>query len=393
MKKFLWFAVPLFLIASLVTFLGWKYGWFSSAMHSTYVTQSIQWIRKHTTSQPPTPPPKTLPVEQEKPALTVQVVSPTRGQWPKSVSSSGGIYAWQEAIVAAELGGLAIISLPVDVGSVVKRGQELAQLSDLTIQTNLAQQRANVVRAKTALAEASANATRARKMRTAGALSEQLVTQALWAEESAKASLAAVEAVLSAEEVRLRQTHILAVDDGVISARTATLGAVVQVGNELFRFLRQGRLEWRAELTAAQLTVVKIGQSARLTLSNGSQIEGKIRQLAPTLDPIARKGIAYVDLPSGSVARAGMFAQGEIRIGVTPATSLPQSAVLPKDGNQYLLVLGTSGDRVTLQKVSTGRRQGNRVEILEGVAEDLRVVASGGAFLSDGDLVQVSGTK
>ncbi|MEO5340778.1 MAG: efflux RND transporter periplasmic adaptor subunit [Magnetococcus sp. MYC-9] len=326
--------------------------------------------------------------------LTVQTVTPQTREWAVVEKSSGSIAPWQESIVAAEIGGLAVTELSVDVGSVVHKGQLLVRLSQDGIRANLAQQRANVARAKAALAEASANAKRARSSTGTAALTEQQSYQYLIAEESNRAALLAAEAALQAEEVRLRQTEICAVDDGIIATRTVSLGSVVQPGAELLRLLRQERLEWRAELTAAQLPLVRPGQAAQLTLADGQILRGELRMLSPTLDPTTRKAIAYVDLPANSPARAGMFAQGEIQIGHTPALVLPQTALVLRDGNSYLFeVVRTEGNEagtVEQRKVTTGRRQGEWVEIREGLAATAPVVASGGAFLKQGDRVRVT---
>ncbi|WP_130470826.1 efflux RND transporter periplasmic adaptor subunit [Candidatus Magnetaquicoccus inordinatus] len=328
------------------------------------------------------------------PVLSVRTTPPQTLPWTVSESSSGAITAWQEAVVAAEIGGLAIIELAVDVGSVVRRGQRLILLSQESVKASRNQQRANVAKAEAGRDEAQANAERARKVKDSGALSEQQITQYLLAEKSAKASLLAAEAALLAEEVRLKQTEILAADDGIITARTATLGSVVQPGVELLRLLRQNRLEWRAELTAEQMLSIQAGQKARLTLTDGQQLEGVVRLVAPTLDSSNRKAIAYIDLPKESPARAGMFAQGDIVIGQKEALTVPQSALVLRDGNHYLFVVPgkeKSGiQNVEQVKVQTGGHIGDRVELLSPLPLDARVVVSGGAFLKQGDRVQVN---
>ena len=277
----------------------------------------------------------------------------------------------------------------VDVGSVVKRGQVLARLAQDSVRASLAAQQANVARGRAALAEATANAERARRLKDSGALSEQQIQQLPVEEDSAKAGLAAAEAAQRAEEVRLRQTVIQAVDDGVISARSARLGAVVQPGSELFRLVRRGRVEWRAELTAEQLAEARVGQKARVRLSDGKSAEGTLRMLAPTLDAASRKALAYIDLAPGSGARAGMFGQGEIFLGKSAALTVPHSSVLLRDGNAYLFEVGAN-DQVELRKVQTGRHVGDAVEIVAGLAPNARVVARGAAFLNAGDRVRIA---
>jgi HlyD family secretion protein len=321
-------------------------------------------------------------------ALAVSTVQAQQTTWSQQLSVSGGVFPWQEAVIAAETSGLRVVEVAVDVGSVVRRGQLLAELARDSVDASLAQQEANLARARAAVSEAEANANRARRVKGSGAMSEQLINQYLIAEQSAKASVDAAAAALKSERVRLAQTRIVAPDDGVISSRNATLGSVVQAGNELFRMLRGNRLEWRAEVSAEQLPRVAPGQTARLHLADGAQINGRVRMLAPTLDPTTRKALIYVDLPTGSAARAGMFASGEILTGSSSANALPSSAVILRDGHSY--VFQVDAQNVVRQiKVDTGRRQGGQVEILAALPADARFVASGGAFLNDGDAVRV----
>lgn len=321
-------------------------------------------------------------------ALAVTVARLKVQDWSNSLTTSGGLYPWQEAIVASELGGLAISELPVDVGSVVRRGQVLAVLNASTVRASLAQQQAGVLRARATLAEAESQAGRAQRLKDSGALSEQQIQQTVFARQAAQAALAAAEALQHSDELRLQQTVIRAVDDGVISARQATLGAVVQPGGELFRLLRKGRIEWRAELTAEQLTLLRPGLKARLRLSDGQYVEGRLRQLSPTLDVRSRKALAYVDLVQPGAARAGMFAQGEIFLGRKEAWTVPNSALLLRDGSSYVFEVVT-GNRVEIRKVQTGRHVGEAVEILSGLAKEAQVVTRGAAFLNSGDPVQV----
>jgi HlyD family secretion protein len=185
----------------------------------------------------------------------------------------------------------------------------------------------------------------------------------------------------------------VAPDDGVISSRKATLGMVAQPGTELFRLVRQNRLEWRAELTGAQLARVHIGDDASVRLADGSTATGRVRQVAPVLDENTRIGLAYVELDKGDAsskppARAGMYGTGTITLGVRSAMTLPADAIVLRDGHEYVFVLGTD-NHVALIKVGVGRRVGNGVEINDGLSGEERVVAAGAAFLNDSDFVRV----
>jgi RND family efflux transporter MFP subunit len=321
-------------------------------------------------------------------ALTVQAISPQRSEWPLSLSAAGSVAAWQEVVIATESSGLRLTEVLASVGDRVKRGQLLARLSVDTLNAELAQAQAAVAEGEAVLAEATATAERARTLGPSGAISQQQATQWLTAERTAQARLVSLRAAVKATEVRLAQTRISAPDDGVISARWATEGAMAQPGQELFRLIRRERLEWRAEVPAADLARLKPGLAASITTPAGSRVKGTVRVVAPVVDAQTRNGLVYVDLAAGSDVRPGMFARGEFHFGAAPGLTLPQTAVLLRDGYSWVHRLG-SDNRVTLVKVVVGRRQGDRVEISSGLAADARVVASGGAFLADGDLVKV----
>lgn len=332
--------------------------------------------------------PASAPGAAAKPALTVTVTSPQPASVPLKIAANGNIAAWQEASVGTEANGLRLADVKVNVGDVVKRGQVLATFTPDTIAAELAQTRAAVAEAEATLAEASANAQRARELQATGALSAQQINQYLTAERTAQARLEAQRAATKTQQLRLAQTQVRAPDNGVISARSATVGAVLPAGQELFRLIRGGRLEWRAEVSAADLAQLSPGVAAAVTPAGGSPIVGKVRMVAPTVDPATRNGIVYVDLPQHGTARAGMFARGEFEIGQAQGLSLPQSAVLLREGFSYVLQVGPDS-KVQQLKVSTGRRWGDRIEITGGIERNARVVAAGGGFLGDGDLVRV----
>ena len=250
-----------------------------------------------------------------KPALTVTTTVAQLESWPVALAANGTISPWQEALVGAEAAGLRVTSVKVNVGDRVQRGQVLALLDASPVEADLAATRAALAEAKAAAAEAQANAVRARELQGSGAASAQQIQQYLTAEQTAQARVEAQRARLKSDKLRLSQTRLLAPDDGVISARSATVGAVTQPGQEMFRLIRGGRLEWRAEVTAGELANVAPGQIATLQAPDGSTVSGTVRMVAPTVDAATRNGLVYVDLQPGGAARAGMFSRGSLALG------------------------------------------------------------------------------
>jgi len=323
-----------------------------------------------------------------KAALTVSVTQATRSEWPLLLSANGNITAWQEAIIGAETGGQRLEEVLVNVGDRVRKGQLLARMQSQTAGAELAQTRASLQEAQASQAEASANADRARQLQSTGAMSAQQINQFLTGEQTARARVGVLEARIKADEIRMSQTRILAPDDGSISVRLATIGTVVQPGQELFRLIRRDRLEWRAEVPASDLQLLKPGMKATVFTASGTPAPGTIRMVAPTVDPQTRNGMVYVDITKAQDARAGMFARGEIQLGSSGALTLPQSAVQMRDGFHYVYRVG-SDSKIAQIKVSVGRRSGDRIEVTSGIDASQSFVASGVGFLSDGDTVRV----
>lgn len=334
-----------------------------------------------------------------KPSLTVTSTQVGQSQMSSKLIANGSIAAWQEAIIGSESNGLRIAEVLVNVGDSVNRGQVLARFASEAVNADVTQAKAGLVEAEATAVEATANADRARGLQASGAISKQQIGQYLTAEQTAKARVAAAKASLDVQLLRLKYTQVLAPDSGVISARTATVGAVVGNGAELFRMIRQGRLEWRAEVTSAELSKISQGMQALVIAPNGEQAQGKVRSLAPTVDVNNRTGLVYVDLilpkdkKQAHAFKAGMFARGEFVFGNSQALTVPQQAVVVRDGFSYVFKLN-SDQRVTQVKVQTGRRMqvngSEVVEILSGINAGTSIAASGVGFLNDGDLVKLA---
>jgi HlyD family secretion protein len=321
-----------------------------------------------------------------KPALVVNVIKPQPMSMTKKLQSNGNVVAWQEAVIGTETNGLRLNQVNVNVGDYVKRGQVLAVFSSETIAADLAVVQASVVEAEASLAEARSNAARARQIQDTGALSQQQIQQLLTGEQTAAARLQAIRAQVKVQQLRVKNTQVTAPDDGVISTRSATVGAVVGSGQELFRLIRKGRLEWRAEVPSSELTLINPGMAVELQVT-GASVQGKVRVIGPSVDAQTRNGLVYVDLPANTSVKNGMFATGNFDLGSAQVLSVPQQSLVVRDGFTYLFYL--TGDRVTAQKVKTGRREGDRIEVVEGLKPEMQIVATGAAFLNSGDLVKV----
>ncbi len=326
-----------------------------------------------------------VPVAKE--ALTITVENPKLMTVTNRASFNGSVAAWQEASVAAEVAGLRIAQVTANIGDTVRKGQLLARLDDASVRAEFAAQRAAVADAQAQLADAKANAERARQLDKTGAISAAQIEQLLTMEKTAKARLDAALARQSSDAIRLANAKVVAPEDGVITAKTAVVGAVVQPGVELFRLIRNGRIELRAEVPATELGKIKPKQEVLIDAGSGLQAKGTVRTISPTVDPQTRNAVVYVDIPAGTGLKAGMFAKGSFDLGSAQSLTLPASAVVKRDGFDSVFVL-EAGNKVKWTKVQVGNRSGDRIEV-KGLEANANVAVTGANFLNDGDLVRV----
>ena len=328
-----------------------------------------------------------------RPALSVSAITPTREALALQFPANGNIAAWDEAPIGSETMGLRLLEVRASVGDTVRRGEVLAVFASATLEAELAQAEAAVRELQAQWTEARDNAERARSLRGTDALSAAQLAQYLYAEQIALARLQGAQAKEQGVRARLAQTRVLAPDGGVISARSASVGSVPQPGQELFRLIRQGRLEWRAEVTSDEMLRIKPGTPAQLDLPGGISMTGRVRMLAPQVDPQTRNAVVHVDVPAmntpeGTRLRPGMFVRGRFLMGQTSTLVVPQSAIAMRDGFSYVFRIEPD-QRVTQLRIQTGRISADRVEILSGLKGDETLVASGAGFLNDGDQVRV----
>ena len=319
-------------------------------------------------------------------AATVRLVN-----LPRTLTASGSVSAWEEVPVGAETGGLVATNVFVDEGAYVRQGQPLVQLNDRVLRAQVGQQQAQVATARANLARDDAALARAQELKERGYLSQAGLDTALANQRSAAAALQAAEAALSESQTRLSQTVIRAPVAGRIISRSVTRGQIVQPGVELFRMVRDGRLELDAQVPESDLPLVRAGQTATVSSDEAGGVVGTVRIVTPEVDPQTRLGVARITLPGGSALRAGMFARAQIDVGAQPAFVVPSGAVVYREGKPGVYVIGANG-AVAFRAVTTGVRQGDDLAVT-GVRAGERVVVSGAGFLGDGDRVTVAAAR
>ena len=326
--------------------------------------------------------------EREVQTTTVSAVTTAVSSLPRTITASGTVSAWEEVPVGAETGGLTATIVHVDEGSYVRQGQALVQMNDVLLRAQLRQQQAAVQTAEANAARDDAALSRAQDLKERGFLSQASLDQSLANQRASAANLASARAGLSETQTRLSQAIIRAPVSGLIVSRSVTRGQIIQPGQELFRIVRDGRLELDAQVPETELAVLSAGQSVRITSSQTEPSTGTIRIVTPQVDGQTRLGIARISLDPASGLKAGMFARAEISAGEREAITVPNAAVLYRDNKAGVYVIGQN-NVATFTPVKVLLRN-DESSALEGLQAGVRVAVDGAGFLSDGDVVTIA---
>ncbi|SDG91150.1 efflux RND transporter periplasmic adaptor subunit [Propionivibrio dicarboxylicus] len=331
----------------------------------------------------------TPPSSSAEPVIPqVAIVRPKQQSWPAAVDAQGNIQPWQEIHISAEVDGLRVNSVLASLGDVVKKGQVLARLNSASVEAELDSATAQLNEAKAAQAQAASTLERATRLAPSGGISKQELTLYETQKRTADARYSAALALVKKQQLRLEQATIGAPDDGVISSRTVVEGAIVQTGNELFRMIRQGRLQWRAEVPGDLLLRVAPGQEVLVKSPLGEAIKGRVRQVSPTIDVATQKGAVFVDLPTDSNLKAGLSVSGTLNAGKRQVLALPASVIRSRNGVETVLTVNQD-NRIEIVEIKTGERRDKFVEVLSPLDEKTRVLADKIDTLTPGDSVSI----
>lgn len=331
------------------------------------------------------------------------------------VVATGTIQAVEQVYVAPLVEGLSIRSLNVDIGDKVEEGSVLVVLNDDALRLEKSQLEAALAKAEAGLAqlnaqlsEATANAEEATRVsdrnaelakngtvstaeadrvRALAAATRARVRSAEQAVAVSSADIKVAQAQIDDIDLRLTRTEVKAPVAGVISAKNAKIGAIANgSGEPLFAMIRDGAIEMKADVAEADIIKLAVGQPATITLAGGdTKVEGAIRLIAPTVDPVSRLGTVFISLKDTTKARSGMYANAVITAQEKQAVVLPQTAVTNENGKT--IVRKVDNGVVNIVPVKTGISDGKFVEVVDGLKAGEQVVARAGAYVRDGDRI------
>jgi RND family efflux transporter MFP subunit len=357
---------------------------------------------------------ETAQTGQDK-APAVSVVPAAHTTFTETILVTGSLVPRREILVAPQIEGFRIRELLVDEGDHVAKDQVLARLTDETLKAQLAQLEASLAKADASIAQAQSRITEAEATKkqadAAFARAEDLIksgttSRSTYDEREAAARTAAasltlaqdglkvsqadktqIEAQIRESKLRLSYTDIKAPEAGIISRRTARIGALASAAAEpLFRIIADGEIELEAEIPEIYLPHLTIGMSARIDVASLKPRQGKLRLISPEVTQATRLGRVRIFIGADDALHIGSFARATIDTASKEGLAVPATAVLNREGNVSVQVV--KDGRVETRKVVAGMRVGGKVQIVDGLQEGELVVLRSGTLLQDGDVVR-----
>lgn len=332
--------------------------------------------------------------------LTVTTTSVADATVARFMLVTGSLAAWDELAIGTQTSGLAITEVLVDEGDKVTAGQLLARFDDKVLRADLMSRDASLREAQALAAEADANIRRAEELARTGAISTRDLDARRSTALTTKARVGVAEAARAQAVARLAQTEVRSPTDGTVTRRNARLGSVMSAGGtELFRIIREDRVELVADVPEIDLGSLKVGQPAELSAVDihGKSFMGEVRLISPVVDVKSRIGTVKIEVPHDPGLRPGMFVTAKVQTGTVTAPVLPEGALVYRDARIYALVVDGPADEaghrpVTAREVSTGTRANGNVAVLSGIKTGEQVVVTGAGYLKTGDKVIVTAT-
>ncbi|MDO4728979.1 MAG: efflux RND transporter periplasmic adaptor subunit [Bacteroidota bacterium] len=288
---------------------------------------------------------------------------------------NGTFVAEQDLNVSAEMSGQ-VVKIFVKEGDFVKAGQPIAQIKADQVNVGLEQ-------AKAILDNAKNEVTRFESAFKTGGVTQQQLDQVRLQLQNAQANYNSAQIYSGYSTVRAEIS-------GLINSKQVEIGSFVGAGGTLFNIVNIDNLKLRVTVDENQVSALRIGETAKITPSIGEPIEGKISFIAPKSDGALKFPVEITVSNKNKILKAGMYATVAFSSSTNKDAKLltvPRTAYVGSvSQNKIFKVVDGKAQLIT---VKSGRNFGEKIEILEGLAEGDVVVTSGQINLQNDTPVKI----
>jgi RND family efflux transporter MFP subunit len=366
-------------------------------------------------------------VVQASPSVPVAAtVTVARAPISNTLSIAGEFLPWQEVDLHGKVAGY-IKKINVDIGDHVRQGQTLAVLEVPELNAEVAGAAAGVLHSRDEIQRAKNEVTRAEAAHASlhaayerlkqaaearpGLIAQQELDDALASDRTSDAQVDAAQSSLSAalqqlqvsmashQQVAAMQgySRIVAPFDGIVTARYADTGALIQAGTSnsssmpVVKVAQVDVLRLRVPVPESVAATVRIGDTAQVRVqATGEKFSGKVARFTDSLDRSTRTMQVEIDVPNKDYRLSpGMFADVTLQTQNRPnALVVPVTAIQRSDAGAASVLVVDSSDHVELHRVQTGIEDPSRVEVLSGVNQGDQVIVGNLDVYQAGEVVR-----
>jgi membrane fusion protein, multidrug efflux system len=316
--------------------------------------------------------------------LVVGVATVHQQDLIRTAQTQGALFPKEKAVLAAEVGG-ALARVFADMGDQVKAGQVLAQIDPREYQLRLDSAQAQLEQVQARLANTQANFGRMKELNR-----EHLVAPQQYDQSSAEMRIAQADADVAEKQLglarkKLSDTDIRAPFAGSVQKRMVSLGEHVGEGMPLYELIATDPIKLRAPIPERFVPMAKVGLRIDLTVDARPQetFHGTISRIAPALDENSRTLLIEAEVPNADgMLKPGYFAHVTMNLGHDRALFIPNSAVLRYAGVERVFIF--KDGVVRSREITTGSIEGDQIEIISGLKQGEKVVATDVDRLADG---------
>jgi membrane fusion protein, multidrug efflux system len=326
--------------------------------------------------------------KQSKPIefVAAELEKPRVMQLPLVVDFTGPLMAPKTATVRAKAAAT-LLSLDVAEGARVKAGQRIGQLDLASLAAIVSDRSAAYESARASFDNAQRQFNANKNLAEQNFISPTALESQKTQLEAARAQVMSAQASLTTARLTLRDASLVAPIDGIVSKRHVVPGEKLAFDQNIVTIVDLRKLELAGSVPTHEVTMLKTGQPVSLAVEGVAEpVPGKIERIAPAAEAGTRSIGVFVTIDNPKeLLRAGQYATARVDVGdPTPRLTVPATALSALSGEEYVWTL--EKDVVTRRIITTGRKDtaSGRIEVLNGLAPDVQVLAARFDNLKDG---------
>ena len=322
-----------------------------------------------------------------------EVVQPQRASLPERIAFSGPLVAPNTALLRARTSGT-LLALTVAEGDRVKAGQALGRIDMAELAPRIAERNAMLDSARASLAQAERTHASNERLAAQNFISPNALDSSRAQVDTARAALAAAQATLDTTRVGQRDATLLAPIAGIVARRHVLPGEKVSAEQQVLTIVDLARLELAGSVGTHEVARLTPGMPVQVRVEGlDAALTGQLARIAPAAEAGTRSiGVTVALANAQERLRAGQYAIGEVQLpDDRQRLLLPAAAVGSTAGQNHVWVI--EGGKLARRAVTLGRRDeaGARVEVLDGIGADAKVLGARFDNLREGALARVTG--